>query len=78
MSDHRRRRLEEGLRIARGAVKALEGGTNAGDPDQLAMAGKALQDVGKLASRYAGELEEAERVEPARGLTPVRGRRRAT
>lgn len=75
LSDHRRRRLDEAVRVARAAVKVLEEGARAGEPDDLAMAGRALQDVGKLASRYAAELGDVARAEPARGLKPVGGRR---
>lgn len=75
LTEHRRRRLDEALRLARGAVRALEEGAKASDPDGLTLAGQALQEAGKIAARQASYLGDVRPTEPARQLSPMRGRR---
>ncbi len=76
LSEHRRRRLDEALRLARGAVRALEDGAKASDPDALTLAGQAMQEAGKVALRQAALLGDTTTAEPARRLSPMPGSRR--
>ncbi len=78
LTEHRRRRLDEALRLARGAVRALEDGTRASDADGLTLAGQALQEAGKIAARQAAYLGDESPVEPARRLSPMQGGRRGS
>lgn len=77
LSDHRKRRLKEAAQVARGALALLDTATQTGDPDALAAAGAALQDAGRLASRYGRELGGIDAPQIADQLSPKGGPRRA-
>lgn len=77
LTGHRRRKLAEAAQIARGALTLLESASTAEDADALAAAGAALQDAGRLASRYGRQLGGIETPQVADQLSPKGGRRYA-
>jgi len=65
LSKHRRERLDEALRLARGGLKSLELGTRTADADLLERAAAGLQEAGTIAAREAARLSEPDDPEPA-------------